>query len=78
MDSTSDYKVTGVKVTAAAPGAATPDRTTGTVSFRNFGRPAVVRFDLRRTADGWRIDDLRTGTKPSLRAQMAPCSVRRQ
>ncbi len=71
----SDYKVTDVKVTAADPLPATPDRTTGMVSFRNYGRPASVRFDLRRTPDGWRIDDLRAGARPSLRAQMAPCAA---
>ena len=70
-----DYKVTDVHVTAAEPGPATPDRTSGTVSFRNTGAPATVRFDLRRIASGWRIDDLQSGTNASLRAQMAPCSA---
>ncbi len=70
-----DYKVTDVHVTAAEPGPATPDQTSGTVSFRNMGAPAIVRFDLRRTAAGWRIDDLQAGTNASLRAQMAPCTA---
>ncbi len=70
-----DYKVTDVHVTAAEPGPATPDHTSGIVSFRNMGAPATVRFDLRRTASGWRIDDLQAGTNASLRAQMAPCSA---
>ncbi len=75
VSSTADYKVIGVKVAVPNPRAATPDRTAGTVSLRNFGRPAVVRIDLHRTPDGWRMDDLRAGTKPSLRAQMAPCAA---
>ncbi len=70
-----DYKVTDVHVTTAEPGPTTPDRTSGTVSFRNMGAPATVRFDLRRTAAGWRIDDLQSGTNASLRAQMAPCDA---
>ncbi len=70
-----DYKVTDVHVTAAEPDPATPDRTSGTVSFRNMGEPAIVRFDLRRTAAGWRIEDLQSGTNASLRAQMAPCAA---
>ena len=71
----SEFKVTNVKVTAANPHAATPGRTTGTVSFKNFGKLATVRFELRRTPDGWQIDDLRAGTNPSLRAQMAACEA---
>ncbi len=55
--------------------AAMPYRFTGTVLFKNYGRHAAVRFDLRRTPNGWRIDDLRAGSKPSLRTQMALCAA---
>lgn len=47
-EATSDYKVTDVEVTAARSAAATPDRTTGTVAFKNYGRHAAVRFDRRQ------------------------------
>ncbi len=71
-----DYAVSdAVSVSEPEPG--TPDRTSGTVSFRNGGVPASVRFDLRRTTSGWRIDDLHSATSPSLRAQMASCAAAR-
>ncbi len=70
-----DYAVSGVDVSVPEPAPGTPDRTSGTVSFRNGVVPASVRFDLRRTASGWRIDDLHSATTPSLRAQMASCAV---
>ncbi len=73
-----DYAVSDVAVTVPDSLPGTPDRTSGTVSFRNGGVPASVRFDLRRTASGWRIDDLHSATSPSLRAQMASCAAARR
>ena len=70
-----DYAVSDVDVSVPEPAPGTPDRTSGTVAFRNGGVPASVRFDLRRTASGWRIDDLHSATTPSLRAQMASCAA---
>ena len=72
-----DYAVSDVDVSVPEPVPGTPDRTSGTVSFRNGGVPASVRFDLRRTASGWRIDDLHSATSPSLRTQMASCAAAR-
>ena len=73
-----DYAVSDVAVSVPDPVPGTPDRTSGTVSFRNGGVPASVRFDLRRTASGWRVDDLHSATTPSLRAQMASCAAARR
>ena len=73
-----DYAVSDVAVAVPDPAPGTPDRTSGTVSFRNGGVPASVRFDLRRTASGWRVDDLHSATTPSLRAQMASCAAVRR
>lgn len=70
-----DYKVRDVQVVVDDPAPASPDRASGTVSFSNMDTPASVRFDLRRTPAGWRIDDLRAGTGPSLRTQIAPCAT---
>jgi hypothetical protein len=70
-----DYKVSDAAVNVPEPVPETPDRTSGTVSFRNGGVPATVHFDLRRTASGWRIDDLHSSSSPSLRAQMASCAA---
>ncbi len=70
-----DYKVTDVTVIMADADPATPDRAAGSVSFKNMGEPSSVAFDLRRTAAGWRIDDLRAGSNPSLRHLMAPCAA---
>ena len=72
-----DYAVRDVAVSVPDPLPDTPDRTRGTVSFRNAGVPATVGFDLRRTAAGWRIDDLHSAITPSLRAKMASCAVAR-
>ncbi len=72
-----DYAVSDVAVNMPAPVPGASDRTSGTVSFRNGGVPASVRFDLQRTASGWRIDDLHSATTPSLRAQMASCAAAR-
>ncbi len=72
-----DYAVSDMAVSVSEPEPGTPDRTSGTVSFRNGGVPASVRFDLRRTTSGWRIDDLHSATSPSLRAQMASCAAAR-
>ncbi len=66
-----------VAVSVPDPAPGTPDRTSGTVSFRNACVPASVRLDLRRTASGWRIDDLHSATIPSLRAQVASCAAAR-
>ena len=70
-----DYRVTDIKVSVDDPDPATPGRTSGTVSFRNMGAPVSVHFDLRRSPAGWRIDDLRSGTGPSLRTQMTHCAA---
>ncbi len=70
-----DYAVSDVDVSVPEPAPGTPDRTSGTVSFRNGGVPASVRFNLRQTASGWRIDDLHSATSPSLRTQMASCAA---
>ncbi len=70
-----DYAVSDVAVHVPDPVPGLPDRASGTVSFRNEGTPVSVRFDLRRTASGWRVDDLHSATSPSLRAQMASCAA---
>ena len=75
VGSSVDYKVTAVDVAIAKPHPDMPDRAGGTVSFRNFGEPRRVAFDLRRTPVGWRIDDLHVGSDPSLRQQMTPCAA---
>ncbi len=72
-----DYAVDDVAVSVPDPAPGTPDRTSGTVSFRNACVPASVRLDLRRTVSGWRIDDLHSATIPSLRAQVASCAAAR-
>jgi hypothetical protein len=36
-----------------------PDKATGTVSFKNFGKDVTVTHDLVKLRQGWRIDDIR-------------------
>ena len=47
---TSYYKVTDVRVTVADPATVTPDRTSGTVSFRKLRQPG--HRAVRSTTDG--------------------------
>ncbi len=72
-----DYAVSDVAVSVPEPVPGSPDRTSGTVSFRNAGLPTTVSFDLRRTAAGWRVEDLHSAATPSLRATMASCAAAR-
>jgi hypothetical protein len=46
---------------------APPEKATGTVTFKNFGKDTTVVLALQRTAAGWRIADIRNGDS-SLRA----------
>ena len=65
-----DYKLSDIDVQM---GPATADHATGSVSFRNFGKPAKVRIDLQRTPVGWRIADLFAKDGHSFRSQLIPC-----
>jgi len=38
-----------------------------TVSFKNFGKPTRLIYILSRTANGWRISDIRYGDASSLK-----------
>ncbi len=61
-----DWEVTAVAVTVAEEGS---DRVTGTVRLTNVGKPQTVIHELVRTADGWRIHDIRwPGRKDTLRS----------
>ena len=43
---------------------------TAIASFKNFGKPETVRFELVETGAGWRIADIRDPGMPSLRARL--------
>lgn len=61
-----DYEVTAYAVSIEETG---PDQARATVQMTNLGKPQTVLHDLKRTANGWRIHDIRwPGTKASLRA----------
>jgi hypothetical protein len=46
-----------------------PDQARATVQMTNLGKRQTVVHDLARTANGWRIHDIRwPGTKGSLRS----------
>jgi hypothetical protein len=59
-----DFDIRSVTVAAAADG---PDKTRATASFRNFGKPTRVEFDLVAAGSGWRIYDIHEEDIPSLR-----------
>ena len=35
-----------------------PDKATGTVTFKNFGKDTTVTLDLVKLKQGWRVDDI--------------------
>ena len=61
-----DYEVTAYTVSVEETG---PDQARATVQMTNLGKRQTVVHDLARTANGWRIHDIRwPGTKGSLRS----------
>jgi hypothetical protein len=51
-----DWVVDSVDVEVQETG---PETAIGEARFSNFDADSVVRYDLVKTADGWRIDDIR-------------------
>ena len=45
-------------------------------SFVNFDRPTTVRFELVKTAEGWRIADLHNSDGASLRQEYQDLNTR--
>ncbi len=61
-----DYEVTAYTVSVEETG---PDQARATVQMTNLGKRQTVVHDLARTANGWRIHDIRwPGGKGSLRS----------
>ena len=50
-----DGAITRLAVTTAMNG---PDKATGSVTFRNFGKAKKLRLALVRLEEGWRIADI--------------------
>jgi hypothetical protein len=60
-----DFEVSAYAVSVEGTG---PDQARAQVQITNMGKREVVIHDLQRTANGWRIHDIRwPGTKGSLR-----------
>ena len=51
-----DWEITDVSIAVKDTG---PDKATGTVTFKNFGKDVTVTHDLIKTKQGWRIDEIR-------------------
>ena len=50
-----DFEITDVKIDVKE---SAPDKSTGTVTFKNFGKDTTVTYDLVKLKQGWRIDDI--------------------
>jgi len=50
-----DFEITDVKIDVKD---SAPDKATGTVTFKNFGKDTTVTYDLVKLKQGWRIDDI--------------------
>jgi hypothetical protein len=59
-----DYEINGLSIRILE---ATASTAMGVVAFRNYGRPAELRFVLVRNRGSWRIRDMRWGNT-SIRA----------
>jgi hypothetical protein len=59
-----DYEIKGLSIRISE---STANATVGVVTFRNFGRPMEIRFEMVRHRGSWRIRDMRWGNT-SLRA----------
>ena len=51
-----DFEITDLAIKTTMDGAS---KATGTVTFKNFGEAQSVTLDLVKTANGWRIADIR-------------------
>ena len=52
-----DWTITNLTLTSADQSA---ERRTVIARFRNFGKAQEIRFDFRRTAGGWLLDEVRS------------------
>ena len=48
------------------------DRSTVVVSFRNFGQPTRLKFELHKVTEGWRISNINYGEKTDLVTLLSP------
>jgi hypothetical protein len=51
-----DWEITDLSIDVKDTG---PDKATGTVKFRNFGKDVMITHALVKLKQGWRIDDIR-------------------
>jgi hypothetical protein len=51
-----DWELTDLSIDVKDNG---PDKATGTVKFKNFGKDVTITHDLVKVKQGWRIDDIR-------------------
>ena len=56
-----DWKIGDVTVTSADE---SPERKTVTAKFMNIGEPQEIRFDFRRNAGRWLLDDVHSVSAP--------------
>ena len=59
-----DFEIEGLTIDVKENG---PDKATGTVKFKNFGKDTTITVDLVKLKQGWRIDEIRAPSG-SLRA----------
>ncbi len=50
-----DFEISDVKIDVKD---SAPDKATGTVTFKNFGKDTTVTLDLVKLKQGWRVDDI--------------------
>lgn len=51
-----DWEITDLSTDVKDTG---PDKATGTVKFKNFGKDVTITHDLVKLKQGWRIDEIR-------------------
>jgi hypothetical protein len=56
-----DWTITHLTITTADEG---PDRKTVIAKFRNIGEPQEIRFDFRKSAGRWLLDDVHSLSAP--------------